>query len=99
MVPGEVAAAVMTRRVELLAPLRRRIKKGDYAVEKSDGLALLDLVADAIREAEADDERRRVLIVDVRALRENLKGTLTTLDRITTKFSTGEPDDPEEDPR
>lgn len=85
MVPMEIAAAVSTRRPELLTPLRNRIERGEV-VAREDALALLDLVRDAINEAQADDDRRRALVAEVKSLRAALKGAITNLDKMTARF-------------
>jgi hypothetical protein len=86
MVPGEIAAAVSTRRPELLTPLRARIKNGSGTISKEDALTLLDLIADAIKEAQDDDERRRVLVERVKGFRGNFSGAIGTLDKMIAEF-------------
>lgn len=95
MVPSEVAAAVQTRRVELLSPLRARVSREGLGPE--DAVALIDLVRDAIVEAQKDDERCQVLIQRVEGLRGNLKGALVTLDTLVAEFITGSAPEGDED--
>ena len=93
MVPGEVMAAVITRRVELLTPLLSRVKRGELLTQ-SDQVNLLGLVADAIREAEADDRRRRRLIGRIKTLRGSARGLYNSIDRFLDEAEhTGEHDD------
>lgn len=79
VVPGEVAAAVVTRRVELLSPLKGRVARGE-SLSTDEQAALLGLVEDAIREAEADDARRRDLVARVRNLRGQARGLAGSLE-------------------
>jgi hypothetical protein len=87
MVPGEVAAAVVTRRPELLTPLRRAV--GKDGLDAVNATALLDLVRDAIMEAQKDDERYRALLVRLESLRATAKGLLTSLDGLTAEMTGG----------
>jgi hypothetical protein len=87
VVPGEVAAAVTTRRPELLTPLRVRV--GKDGLDAASATALLDLVRDAILEAQKDDERYRALLVRLESLRATAKGLLTALDKLTAEMTGG----------
>jgi hypothetical protein len=58
MVPGEVHAAVLTGRAELVDALRRRIESGGEVIEKEIALQLCDLVKEGIQESQRDRQRR-----------------------------------------
>lgn len=86
MVPGEVAAAVITRRPELLAPLRQHVMD-EGRLDADTTLNLIDLVRDAILEAQKDDEKHRAFLVRVESLRGTAKGLLTALDAMVDEMS------------
>lgn len=81
LVPTGVAAAVITRRVELLKPLRGQVERGQ-SLSVADQLALIDLVSDAIKQAEAQDERERDLKRRLRDLQRNARGLAGALDTM-----------------
>jgi len=59
-VPGEIAAAVLTGRAELVESLRNRIVDGNATIDKTMALDLCDLVQECIEESRRDRERRRL---------------------------------------
>jgi hypothetical protein len=82
----------MTRRPELLTPLRVRV--GKDGLDTASATALLDLVRDAILEAQKDDERHRALLVRLESMRATAKGMLTALDGLMAEMTgAAAPDD------
>lgn len=95
LVPSEVAAAIKTRRVELLTPLRNRIMAGDI-LDDDAALGMVGIIEDYIASVETSDDVRRDLVEGIKQMRETTeRGALTPsrslilvdfIERVITDF-------------
>ena len=60
LIPGEVAAAITTKRPVLIRILKNKVKAGRGVVPKEQVLELLDLVQDSIQDRIRHDHEQRV---------------------------------------
>jgi hypothetical protein len=80
-VPGEVVAAIITGRPELLLFLRKRLAAGD-ALDNLQAQALVDLVERGIREQQQDLEAFEALLQEVSQVRGTMAGMGRKLDAL-----------------
>lgn len=74
ILPGGIAAALMTRRPELVKIVAAAVRLGTQVLTPEDQAEIIELVGDLIRQNVADQNRMRDMLLTIKGIREFGKG-------------------------
>jgi hypothetical protein len=82
VLPGGIAAALMTRRPELVKMVAAEVRLGTTVLTPEDQAELIGLIGDLISQSVNDQERLRQMILTIKGIREFGKGLEGQAERL-----------------
>ena len=80
--PGGIAAAIMTKRPQLVRVVSAEVRHGTFSLTPEDQAEVIDLIGDMLQQANENEERMRDMLLKLKRIQTAGKGLETAAEAL-----------------